>query len=107
MSEPFPNQKYWDSPERRHCKPKPLYGGKYGKSLIGYVCGCCDRIFSPNMRPTGAFLSNQPPPDLVGVEVHQAPYRAPHFHHNMTDWGRRNKRHATRVAARSKGAAHA
>lgn len=97
---------YWDSPEREHHRPKPLYGGRFGRSLVGYVCDCCDRIFSPNMRPTGAYLSNQPPVSeskgiYIPTVVHEAPHRAPHFHHNARGWGRLNRRHAARVEART------
>ena len=92
---------------KRHT-PRPLYGGRFGKSLIGYVCDCCDTIYSPNMRPTGAYLSNQAPNPSRPEEreaaratiVHQSPHRAPHFHHNVPDWGRKNRKHAERVAAR-------
>lgn len=87
-----------DPAERLHHHPRPLYGGRYGK-LVGYVCDCCDTVFSPNMQPTGPRLANQPPPDAPAL-AHTSPGRAPHVHHWSKEWGRENRKHAARVAAR-------
>lgn len=87
-----------DPTERLEHKPRPIHGGRYGK-LIGYVCECCDTVFTVNMRPTGPRLANQPPPDAPAL-AHTAPHRAPQIHHWSKEWGRENRKHAARVAAR-------